>query len=420
MHRKNSQKLLLLSAVLTVTGILLSSSDSVQAAEPAFVIKTQQETDPKNFNIDAETFAAWATPAGNQTYISFEPEQVLNNFVSIELGLRTEGFTQLRFEKYNTVAIYGFLRSIESEINQNTEEAKLVIKNGRATEFNPGKNGRDLNIKSSIEEVITSMDNGLPETQLVVNEAEPSTKLEDTNDLGIKELVGFGDSSFRGSPKNRIFNIGVGVKKETGIILKPGQEFSFNEYLGPVDGEHGFLPELVIKKTGTVPEFGGGLCQVSSTVFRAAMKAGLPITARRNHSYAVEYYAPQGTDATIYPGVQDLKFLNNTPNSILIWPEIFEKTKLRFSFYGTRDGREVTLEDPQSYDKKSSGALKAVWRRTTKMPTGEVLKDTFNSVYQSPALFHKVTTYPANISPDPTVPPTEPQPTPTEPAPLTN
>jgi vancomycin resistance protein YoaR len=86
------------------------------------------------------------------------------------------------------------------------------------------------------------------------------------------------------------------------------------------------LPELVIKKEGTVPEFGGGLCQVSSTAFRAAMNGGLPITQRRNHAYAVQYYAPQGTDATIYPGVVDLKFINDTPGDILIWA--FEKIKI--------------------------------------------------------------------------------------------
>src|SRR6185369_10179137 len=116
-------------------------------------------------------------------------------------------------------------------------------------------------------------------------------------------------SNFKGSPKNRRHNITVGVEKMKGVIVPQGAEFSFNEHLGPVDGEHGFLPELVIKKNGTVPEFGGGLCQVSSTTFRAAMTAGLPITQRRNHAYAVQYYSPQGTDATIYPGSADLKFI---------------------------------------------------------------------------------------------------------------
>ncbi|MBX4191736.1 MAG: VanW family protein, partial [Candidatus Doudnabacteria bacterium] len=125
----------------------------------------------------------------------------------------------------------------------------------------------------------------------------------------------------------------------------------------------------------------------SSTAFRAAMNAGLPITARRNHSYAVQYYAPQGTDATIYPGVQDMKFLNDTPGAILVKTKI-DGTKLSFEFYGTKDDRTVAFEGPVQYDRQSNGALKATWtRHVTK--NGDKVTQVFNSVYQPPALFHK-------------------------------
>lgn len=174
----------------------------------------------------------------------------------------------------------------------------------------------------------------------------------------------------------------------TGVIVEPGETFSFNKYLGEVDGEHGFLPELVIKKSGTVPEFGGGLCQVSSTAFRAAMDAGLPITERRNHAYAVQYYAPQGTDATIYPGVVDLKFTNDTPGSILVWPYEKDANTLIFDFYGTKDGRQVILEKPVQYDKKTDGSMKAEWTRIV-TNNGIISTSTFKSIYQPPSLFHK-------------------------------
>ncbi len=172
-----------------------------------------------------------------------------------------------------------------------------------------------------------------------------------------------------------------------------------------MEASEGFKPELVIKATGTVPELGGGLCQVSSTTFRAAMKAGLPITQRRNHSYAVQYYAPQGTDATIYPGVIDLKFTNDTPGSILIWPYFPDKDTLVFDFYGTTDNREVVLDDPVVFDRQASGAMKAYWTRTV-IKNGISDKDTFNSVYQSPALFHREEQFVANpASPETTTPP---------------
>jgi hypothetical protein len=137
------------------------------------------------------------------------------------------------------------------------------------------------------------------------------------------------------------------------------------------------------------------------------MKAGLPITQRRNHSYAVQYYAPQGTDATIYPGVIDLKFLNDTPGSILVWPYFPDQDTLIFDFYGTKDNREVVLKDPVSYDRKSDGSLKANWTRTV-IKNGVSDTKTFNSVYLPPALFHKEEQFVANpTSPNPTTPPGE-------------
>jgi vancomycin resistance protein YoaR len=225
--------------------------------------------------------------------------------------------------------------------------------------------------------------------ELKVFETAPKTSLSESNNLGINELIGEGISSFKGSPNNRRHNIAVGLEKFKGIIIPPGQEFSFNQNLGPVTAEAGFLPELVIKGSeGTIPELGGGLCQVSTTVFRAAMAAGLPITDRRNHAYAVQYYSPQGTDATIYPGSADLKFVNNTPASVLIWTYEKDANTLIFDFYGTKDGRKVTLEKPVVYDKQADGSMKATWTRII-TKDGQTSTSTFKSVYQSPALFHK-------------------------------
>ena len=208
------------------------------------------------------------------------------------------------------------------------------------------------------------MEAGQKQAELAVNVTLPKTQLADSNNLGIKELIAQGKSNFRGSPKNRRHNIAVGVSKFQGVIVAAGEEFSFNKNLGTVEKEQGFLPELVIKKEGTIPELGGGLCQVSTTTFRAAMEAGLPITARRNHAYAVQYYSPQGTDATIYPGSSDLKFINDTPGSILIWPHLIDKDNLVFDFYGSRDSRQVTLDKPVSYDRQPDGSMKATWTRT--------------------------------------------------------
>lgn len=170
----------------------------------------------------------------------------------------------------------------------------------------------------------------------------------DLQEMGIKELIGVGHTSFYGSPTNRIHNIKTGVAKLNGSLVAPLEEFSFNSRLGLVDGSTGYKKELVITKRGTIPEYGGGLCQVSTTMFRAAVFSGLKITDRAAHSYAVTYYSQvlgHGLDATIYSGGQDLKFINDTPGYILIQGTV-EGNHAYFKFYGTGDGRQVSMDGP--------------------------------------------------------------------------
>lgn len=371
-------------------------------------------TPDKTFKIEASALENWKQAKQTSQEIYFlEPQTDLDQYVLEQLGLKEQQKKAATTSKFNLAAIYKSLRALETEINTQTEDAEIKIENGRAVSFNPGQKGQSLDVKASIEIITKDLTEGKSESALVISENLPTKDLASLNNLGIKELLARGTSYYKGSPYNRIHNITVGVEKERGWIIAPGEEFSFNKFLGEVDGAHGFLPELVIKKTGTVPEFGGGLCQVSSTVFRAAMNAGLPIVERRNHSYAVQYYAPQGTDATIYPGVVDFRFRNDTPGHILIWPVLEKSTStLHFDIYGTKDNRQVALDAPYTYDRKSNGAMKAVWKRTVTMPDGTVSERTFNSTYQPPALFHKVETFPANVTPTPE---TEPAPTPTEP-----
>ena len=119
--------------------------------------------------------------------------------------------------------------------------------------------------------------------------------------------------------------------------------------MGEVSAATGYKPELVIKENKTVPEYGGGLCQVATTIFRAALASGLPITERQNHSYRVSYYEPAGTDATVYNPKPDLRFVNDTGHYILLLGEVSGHT-LSFSIWGTKDGRQVTQTKPVIYN----------------------------------------------------------------------
>ncbi len=187
---------------------------------------------------------------------------------------------------------------------------------------------------------------------LVVQVVKPKITVPESLKLkGVTDLIGFGYSNFSGSPTNRIKNVTHGMAIFNGIVLEKDQEFSFTTLMGDIDAAHGWYPELVIKGDETIPEYGGGLCQVSSTMFRAALYTGMPITARRNHSYAVSYYARPsgyGLDATVYDPNPDFRFKNDTQGAILIQGYV-QGNDAYFVFYGTNDGRTVQMEGPTSY-----------------------------------------------------------------------
>lgn len=253
----------------------------------------------------------------------------------------------------------------------------------KATMFSQSLQGKMFDITKSTTAIITALQENKNSVRLTVDVVEPNVTLEKINNLGIKTLLARGESNFIGSHKARIHNIETGAAKFNGTIIKPGEEFSFNNILGMVDDKTGYQYELVIKNGKTIPEYGGGLCQLSTTVFRAAILAGLPITERRPHAYPVKYYNPQGFDATIYPGVSDLKFINNTGGHMLMQIKI-EDTKLMVELYGSSDGRQVTLDGPHQYSQKTSGAMKAYFIRTITYANGEKGDERFDSNYQAP------------------------------------
>ena len=249
---------------------------------------------------------------------------------------------------------------IAPEINQEPIDAKFEIKDGRVVEFQASRDGLELNTSASYEQLITALIiNKESRGELITRELKSTLHTDEVNDLGIKEIIGIGESNFAGSPVNRRHNINVGANALNGLIIKPDQEFSLNSALGKIDASTGYLPELVIKDNKTIPEYGGGLCQIGTTMFRVALGTGLPITMRRNHSYRVSYYEPAGTDATIYSPWPDLKFINDTDNNILIQSRI-EGDNLYFDMWGTSDGRIASRTYPIIYNIARPGPAKLI------------------------------------------------------------
>ena len=257
--------------------------------------------------------------------------------------------------------------TVSPQIDLEVVRPRFEINNGKVVSWQTGTNGRQIDLEASTAKITSGFLSGQKEIPILVKELAAEEASGD-RPLDIKEIIGTGQSDFSGSPTNRRKNIQVGANAVHGILLAPGEEFSLVKVLGDVSAETGYLPELVIKGNKTVPEYGGGLCQIGTTVFRAALASGLPITARRNHSYRVSYYEPAGMDAAIYIPQPDVRFVNDTASYVLIQARIV-KNEIYFDFWGTKDGRVATTTKPTVYNIVKPAPTKYI--ETTELPVGE-------------------------------------------------
>jgi vancomycin resistance protein YoaR len=159
--------------------------------------------------------------------------------------------------------------------------------------------------------------------------------------MGINGIVSSYETVFGGIP-NRIHNVELVSHLVDGKLIAPGATFSFNGTTGARTAEKGFVAAPVIINGELQTGLGGGVCQVSTTVFNAAYEAGLPITARTNHALYISHY-PLGRDATVdYPDV-DLKFVNDTHHWLLLRTFV-TSSSLAVNLYGTPQHRRVETE----------------------------------------------------------------------------
>lgn len=287
----------------------------------------------------------------------------------------------------DNIKIENYLVFLAPLVAQEPVDAQLTVINNKVTSFALSQNGIKLETQKNINILKNGILNNQKEIELQTINTKPKISAENIDNLGITSLLARGISNFSGSSGNRIANIKIGAARFNGTLIKPNEEFSFDTLLGDVGPEQGYKPGLVIKENKMVPEYGGGLCQVSTTAFRAAVYSGMEITERYPHAFAVHYYNPQGFDATIYPPNPDLKFINNTPGYILIQTKV-DKNELIFEFYGTDDGRKTEVTGPEQYDIQPDGAMKAKLTQKVYDKNNNIIIDkTFYSNYKSPSLY---------------------------------
>lgn len=260
-----------------------------------------------------------------------------------------------------------YAEGLATSMNRGSVDAKFSYSEGKVTEFAPSKDGIKVKVDETsklLEESIknlTETEDKSKTVEIVVERTASAVTIDKVNELGIEERIGRGESYYAHSIPNRIFNVGLASERINSALIGPGEEVSFNKLVGEVSAATGYRSAYIISQGRTVLGDGGGLCQVSTTLFRAALNAGLPILERWGHSYRVSYYelnSKPGVDATVIAPSKDFRFKNDTPGHILIQTINDPKNlHLVIEIYGTSDGRVASVTEPK------------VWGITPPLPT---------------------------------------------------
>jgi len=219
----------------------------------------------------------------------------------------------------------------------------------------PSVTGRALNVPASLQTISEKLLQGEHTISLSFDYTQPEVSSDATAEqLGITQLVSSETSYFRGSSSERIQNIKAASARFHGLLVPPNSVFSMASAMGDVSLDTGFAEALIIFGGRTIKGVGGGVCQVSTTLFRTVFFGGFPIVERYPHAYRVGYYEQTangwnqdlaGLDATVFVPQVDFKFKNDTPYWLLMETYVNEKAgRLTWKFYSTSDGREVSWD----------------------------------------------------------------------------
>lgn len=271
-------------------------------------------------------------------------------------------------------AIAAFLRELAGFIDREPRDARFDFDpaTGVLTPIIYSQKGYRLKVEEATGLVRKALLEGQTYVDLPVEVIEPKVAVEKAPELGIRELVSKATTYFKGSSAFRVKNIKRAAAQFHGLVIPPGEVFSFNQYLGNVTAADGYEDSLIIWGDTTRVGIGGGVCQVSTTAFRAAFWGGYEILERHAHGYRVHWYEPPaGLDATVYAPLVDFKFRNDTPYYLLIETEVDEEEgAVTFYFYSTSTGRTVEMEGPLLYNHTPHGP--PIYREDPTLPKGVV------------------------------------------------
>ncbi|HAU31094.1 MAG: VanW family protein [Desulfotomaculum sp. 46_296] len=269
------------------------------------------------------------------------------------LSIGRTGAIFSRLKKRLTVKQRGYKLPLRLLINKNKFEQKVKIFNSTIgspakdaafrvskadrIEVIPGHNGIGVSPETAYRQLVDYLvkNKGKPELDLNLVIIKPNRTTEMVESMGLKGLLAYHTTSFDPGNVGRTYNIRVAANALDGLLVPPGQEVSFNKVVGPRSTEAGYKNAKVIINDEFVDGIGGGVCQVSTTLYNAIILSNLEILERTNHSLPIPY-VPIGRDATVVYGLSDLRFRNNTESFIYI-RSFVSGGYLTFKIYGNTD-----------------------------------------------------------------------------------
>jgi vancomycin resistance protein YoaR len=250
------------------------------------------------------------------------------------------------------------LNDLKVVVDQNPANARFIFNDttGQIEPISVSSIGRVMDVDASVVAINAALLRGEHTVALSVAEQAPAVADTATGpELGVTQLIAEQTTYFYGSSEARIQNIVAAAERYHGLLVAPGETFSMGNELGDVSLENGFAEALIIYGGRTIKGVGGGVCQVSTTLFRTVFFAGFPVVERYSHAYRVSYYEMDasgsvdpdfaGLDATVYFPLVDFKFLNDTSNWLLMetYVNVSART-ITWKIYSTSDGRSITWD----------------------------------------------------------------------------
>lgn len=320
-----------------ITDINVNRNVKVQIDEKSYEISFSELGVSENIEEIVDMALLWGKEGG-----------FIGKYKNIKKGIDREFYTEtsLKADSFNK-----FLKVIEKEQNKSPVNA-TVDHDWSGFLITPHEIGRKINGDALNKSIIEAIDNSVDDGDIIVNadfnKVFPKIMEDDLKSINTK--IASYTTSFINSSFGRCRNIEMAAKYIDNTIIMPGDEFSFNKVVGATTPGKGFEYAKVIKNGAFIDEIGGGVCQVSSTLYNAVLKSNLYITERKNHSKIISY-VPMGQDAMIAYGASDFKFKNNYSYPILL--EVIVKNKeITFNIFSNEEERDPHYEIRSEIEKE--------------------------------------------------------------------